>query len=336
MKRHGRLFDEIFTAENLYQGYLAARKKKRSSRACYLFEKALGDNIARLLDEVHGNLYQPSPYHTFQVYEPKPRLIHAPAFRDRVVQHAIYSHIYPTFNQSFLQDSYACRVGFGTHKASSCLQGAMRQCSPDDYFLQLDIRKFFYRIDRDILLTLLERKIKDTRLLDMMMLFAYGEGPIGIPIGNLLSQLYALVYLDPLDHFVKRELKAKHYLRYVDDFILIGYSRQECFALRAIIEEFLSDVLRLELSKSTIQKISKGINFVGYRTWRSRKLVRRHSLYKFRRAVKKNDVKAVVSLIGHAKHTESMPHLCDVLSKSSINLPRKVSKKLKEGEYHAL
>jgi retron-type reverse transcriptase len=336
MKRTGRLFDQIFTQENLYQAHLDARQAKRKTLSCFTFEKALGDNIACLLDEIHSGLYRPRPYFKFTVFEPKQRVIHAPAFRDRVVQHAIYRHIYPIFNRTFIDTSFACRVGYGTHKASHALQRLMRQCHPDDYYLQLDIRKFFYRIDRDILLTLLERKIKDGRLLNMMMLFAQDDAPVGIPIGNLLSQLYALIYLNPLDHFVKRELHARHYLRYVDDFVLLGYSRPECYGLRDEIEDFLERNLRLELSKSTVQKIGNGINFVGFRTWRNRRLVRKRCVYNLGRAIKRRHTEAIVSLLGHASGTQSMPHFASRLFAAKLPLPRGAVKLLNRGGNHAL
>lgn len=318
MKRKGSLFDSIFTHDNLYAAYLQARNNKRATRACFGFECNLGGNIAKLLDEIHGNSYRPRPYHLFTVYEPKQRIIHAPAFRDRVVQHAIYQAIYPIFDRSFLVNSCACRVGFGTHRASKALHQAMQQCSADDYYLQLDVRKFFYSIDRTILRHLIERKIKDGRLVDLMIMFAEDAGPVGIPIGNLLSQLFALIYLNHLDHFIKRGLKIRHYVRYVDDFVLVGLTRDECLAARERIESFLADNLRLSLSKSTIQKIGKGINFVGYRHWRGYKLIRKHSLYKFRASLKRGKIQAVASTLGHARGTASMPHMINHIRASGL------------------
>ena len=111
-----------------------------------------------------------------------------------------------------------------------------------------------------------------------MMLFAEKEEPFGIPIGNLLSQIYALIYLNPLDHFIKRVLKVKHYVRYVDDFILIGLTREKCLEYKKLTVNFLKNELGLVLSKFTIQKIKRGVNFVGYRTWKNRRLIRKYSL----------------------------------------------------------
>jgi RNA-directed DNA polymerase len=139
----------------------------------------------------------------------------------------------------------------------------MQQYDGNLYTLKLDIQKFFYSINRETLKSLISKKIKDGRLVDMMMLFTLKEGSVGIPIGNLLSQIYALIYLNPLDHFVKRYMRIKHYVRYVDDFVLIGLERVQCVSAREQIIEFIRDALSLSLSKSTIQKIRKGHQFCG-------------------------------------------------------------------------
>ena len=313
MKRTGNLFDAIFTRSNLYLAYLDARSGKRKKRACFAFEAHLGRNLAELHREIHGGTYEPRPYHQFTVYEPKPRVIHAPHFRDTVVQHAIYRFVYDIFNKTFIDKSFACRKGLGTHRASYYTQEAMRSHSDDAYYLKLDIRKFFYSIDRNILRGHIEQKIKDIRLVDMMMKFTRCDGETGIPIGNLLSQLYALIYLNPLDHFIKRILKVCHYVRYVDDFILIGMSRLRCHLYREIIVRYLSGVLGLSLSKWTILKVKEGINFVGYRTYKSYRLIRRYSLFKFKRALAKGKSEVITSLLGHAKNTASQPSMINLM-----------------------
>lgn len=321
MKRIGNLYDAAFTPEALHAAYLEARKNKRATHSCYQFEKRLGNHIHNLSTELLEGSYRPLPYNTFKVFEPKPRLIHAPAFRDRVVQHAIYRVIQPLFDATFIDQSFACRPGKGTHAASDFVQHALGQVPRDSYVLQLDIRKFYYRIDRDILRQLIERRIKDTRLVDLMMQFADHSEPTGVPIGNLLSQLYALIYLNPLDHFVKRELGAKHYARYVDDFILIGLPRPKAVSLRAQIIVFLKDELRLELSKSTIARVSRGSNFVGYRTWATRRFIRKHALYTFRRAAKEGRADSVVSSLGHARKTASLRSMIRYLKEHYRDLP---------------
>ena len=271
MKRYGNLFDKAFSIDNLYNAYLDARRGKRARRACFEFEKLLGENLLALHDSIHLGTYTPEAYFQFIVYEPKQRMIHAPTFRDVVVQHAIYRVIYDIFDRSFVSTSFACRLGYGTHKAAWYARAAMKKYEGEEYILKLDVRKFFHSINRDILRQLVERKIKDHRLVDIMMLFADMDAPSGIPIGNLLSQIFALIYLNPLDHFIKRVVKARHYVRYVDDFMLIGLSREKCVMLKNMISEFLKRFLDLGISRSAIQKVKKGVDFCGYRMWKSRR-----------------------------------------------------------------
>ncbi len=309
MKRYGNLYEQAFSRENLFSAYKDASRHKHGKRACYNFEKRLAFNLDRLYEALHDGSYKPQPYYTFMVYEPKPRRIYAPAFSDLVVHHAIYRGICPIFNPTLIEQSFACRVGKGTHKAADYAQRALQACRPGAYTIKLDIRKFFYRIDRAVLRGQIERKIKDVRFVDLMMQFAeYGE-PVGIPIGNLLSQLYALVYLDPLDRFVKRELKVRRYCRYVDDFILFDLTREQCVEYQARIEAFIRDELHLELSKYTIAPVTRGVNFVGYRTWASKRFIRKHSLFKFHRAMRRDRLESVVSILGHARRTHSLKNL---------------------------
>jgi retron-type reverse transcriptase len=309
-KRHGNLFNKTFTLAALYAAYHRARKGKRKTLSVAKFEANLGANLQALHDELHAGTYRPQPYRTFMVMEPKPRQISAPAFRDVVVQHAIYAVINPIFDAGFIHDSYGCRVGKGTHRASDRAQQFLRQSPEGGVTLQLDIRKFYYSISRATLRTLIERKIKDARFIELMMMFADHGGDVGVPIGNLLSQLYALIYLDPLDHFIKREMKIARYVRYVDDFILFGMTRAEAAANRLTIADFLRDRLGLTLSRWTIAPVSRGVNFVGFRTWRKRRFVRKHSLFRFSRSLRAGDVVSLNSILGNARRTASHAHLC--------------------------
>jgi len=308
-KRHGHLFDKTFTLEALYAAYTRARRGKRKTLSVAKFEANLGANLHAIHEELHAGAYTPQPYRHFIITEPKPRQISAPAFRDVVVQHAIYATINPIFDAGFIHDNYGCRVGKGTHRASDAAQRYLRQSPEGSYTLQLDIRKFYYSIDRARLMALMARKIKDQRLLTVMAAFTHHGTPHGIPIGNLLSQLYALIYLDPLDHFVKRELKVARYVRYVDDFVLFGLTRPEAEAHRHAIAAFLHDHLGLGLSRWTLAPIKRGVNFVGFRTWRSRRFVRKHSLHRFSRSLRRGDTTSLQSILGNARRTASHAHL---------------------------
>lgn len=316
MKRYGNLFETAFSRQNIYLAYLDARQGKRTRRACFEFEQHLGERLESIYDALNSGTYRPDPYVEFIVTEPKRRVIHAPSFKDVIVQHAIYRTIYSIFNRSFIDQSFACRIGYGTHKAAKCARRYMRKYSGDDYILKMDVRKFFYSINRSILRKLVEAKIKDQRFVDVMMLYADMETPLGIPIGNLLSQICALIYLNPMDHYIKRVLKIKHYVRYVDDFLLIGLSRDECLVHRKAIVDFLQQRLGLQLSKSTIAKIRKGVNFCGYRMWRTICVIRKYSLYKFKRMVMAEKQAAINSLLGHAKATNSLKYMLKIIKEA--------------------
>ena len=327
MKRYGNLYASVISMAALYQSYINASRSKPNSPGRYLFDRRLGAELQQLRRELVDGTYRPKPYYRFLVQEPKERVIYAPAFRDCVVQHAIYNAVLPIFDRTFVDTSFACRKGKGTHKAADYAQQALRRSPGGSYTLQLDVRKFFYSISRPILRELIERKIKDKRLVDLMMMFADYPEPIGIPIGNLLSQLYALIYMNPVDHFIVRTLKPRSgYCRYVDDFILFGLTRAEALEYRNRIAAFLAGRLQLELSRSTIAPSSRGVNFVGYRTWASARFVRKHSLYKARKAVREGRLESVISHLAHASQTHSLQHLLDYAMEHNYALYRALPK----------
>lgn len=329
MKRIGNLFEETFTRRALYDAYMDARKRKRGKRSCFIFEKHLSANIEFLHNGLMNSTYKAKPYYQFYVYEPKKRLISAPAFRDRVVQHALYNAIRPIFETRFIDQSFACRIGKGTHKASDYVHKALQASDSDSYILQLDIRRYYYSLDRDILRSLIEKVIKDKRTVDLIMSFAVTDEPLGTPIGNLLSQLFGLIYLNPLDHFVKRVLKVKYYARYVDDFVLIGITRDQAIEYKARIIEFLDSKLHLSLSKSSIHKVSKGINFVGFRTWKSKRFVRKRALYTYRQSVKKGRLYSIISSLGHARKTASYLYMLNYLKGTNNGLFNQLPKSIR-------
>jgi retron-type reverse transcriptase len=312
-KRHGNLYEQMFTLDALHAAYLRSRDRKRKKSAVRRFEQNLGFNLQALHNELQAGTYEPRPYKTFYVYEPKPRLIHAPHFRDVVVQQAMYAVLYPLVDSRLCFESYGCRKNKGTHRAADRAQQFLRESPPDSYLLQLDIRKFFYRIDRETLLSQWRKIVKDTRVLHLLHEFSLYPADAGVPIGNLMSQIAALIYLNPLDHYIKRTLKAGRYVRYVDDFIVFGLTKPETLAMREQITDWLKANLGLELSRWTIQPVSRGLNFVGFRTWRKTRFVRKHSLYTFNRALRTGAMDSIVSCIGHAKASATHKHFMNRL-----------------------
>lgn len=317
-KRHGNLFDKMFTPDALYAAYVSARKGKRKKHAVFLFERNLGANLHRLHHELMSGSYAPRPYKVFHVNDPKPRLIFAPHFRDVIVQHAMYAVLYPLMDKIFHFENFGCRIGKGTHRAANHAQSNIRKSPHGTYILQFDIRKYFYRIDRSILRALWEKKIKDKKVVNFIMMFADYPDKTGIPIGNLLSQLGALVYLHSLDEYIKRVLKVSLYSRYVDDFVLFGLPLNTAIRYKHDIENWLAKNLNLELSKWVIQPVKKGVNFVGFRTWKKTRFVRKRAIFKFKKALKSKMIDSVKSCMSHARHTATYKYYETQLSEAGI------------------
>ncbi|MGQ9592834.1 MAG: reverse transcriptase domain-containing protein, partial [Planctomycetota bacterium] len=249
MKTWTGLFEEIASLENLWEAARRASLGRRRKPYVARFLLNLEDELTRLQEELRSRTYRPGPYSTFRVYEPKERLISAAPFRDRVVHHALVRVIEPLFERRFVFDSWANRLGKGTHRALERFQGFSRRFR---YVLKGDIRKYFPSIDHEILKAKIRRVIRcpgTLWLLDAIIDASNTQDPVveyfpgddiltplerrkGLPIGNLTSQFFANVYLDDLDHFVKDGLGVKAYLRYVDDFAAFSDDKRELGLLR--------------------------------------------------------------------------------------------------------
>lgn len=320
MKRVSGIYSRATTPEALHKAYLVARRQKRANHSCFEFERHLGANIAALARQLADGSYRPKPLQAFYIHEPKERLIEAPAFRDLVVQHAFYAELMPIFDRRFLSNSFACRTGYGTHACADYVQQLMRTAPPSAWTVHVDVRKFFYSIDREVLGGLLRRVIKCERTLGLMVIFTHRDSDTGIPIGNLLSQMFALIYLDTVDHYIKRELKLGRYARYMDDLILVlnseAEARQACEAVCA----YLTGPLKLGISKAHTAPIARGINFCGFRTWRRTRVIRKYSLKFAARAARKGNLKSFVSCLGHAQQSASYKYLLDYCKEQNSDL----------------
>jgi RNA-directed DNA polymerase len=283
MKRHGNLWSEIISFENLLQSARKAQHSKRYRDNVLEFNDQLEPNLLQLQSQLQDQTYQPGAYRTFEIFEPKPRIISAAPYRDRVVHHALCAVIAPIFERTFIDNSYANRTGYGTHRA---LRQFTHFCRHNNYVLQCDIRKYFPQIDHDILKSLIRRKIKCPETLWLVDLvidnnqnidseLVYFPGDIlitplerkrGLPIGNLTSQFFANVYLNGFDHFVKEELHCHKYLRYVDDFALFATDRSYLIAAKTQITTYLATLrLQLHSAKTQLVETHHGVNFVGFR-----------------------------------------------------------------------
>lgn len=304
------IYDEICSYEGLYQSHLEARKGKRYRDDVLVFTDRLEENLIELQNELIWQTYKVGKYRQFYVREPKLRLVMALQYRDRIVQWAIYRQLYPFYDKMFIEDSYACRRGKGSHKAADKLQYWLRQVSRKPgkwYYLKLDISKYFYRVDHLVLLEILSRRIKDPRLFQLLREIINSEdtrfglpagvspdecpeedwlGDVGMPIGNLTSQLFANIYLNELDQLCKHELHLHYYIRYMDDVIILLPDKKELARVKAIIEEFLNDYLHLDLNnKTAIRPCSLGIDFVGYHIWATHRKLKKQTARKIIHAV---------------------------------------------------
>lgn len=308
------LFAQVYDYENLYQAYLKARKQKRYRDQVLAFSYNLEEELLTLQNKLVWKQYQVGEYRQFEVWEPKQRTISALPFRDRVVQHAVSAVIEPIFERVMIADSFACRKGKGTLAAANRLSYFFGK-QGTAYFLKGDVAKYFPSINQETLKGLVRRHMKDLDLLELLDQIISSASGAGLPIGNLLSQLFANVYLHQLDHFVKVTLGVKYYLRYMDDFLILGKSPEALGYLLRRIELFLKDELQLCLNaKTRIGRSSDGIEFVGYRIFRNNKIIRKASLCrmakKFRawkngKVASSRFLQSIGSWAGHAKGTAS-------------------------------
>lgn len=335
MKRYGNLYHQIICFENLLQASLKARKRKRFKEQTARFELNLEKELISLQRELTAKTYKHGIYRDFFIYDPKMRLISAAPYRDRVVHHALCNIIEPIFDRTFIFDSYACRKNKGTHKAVDRYTAFSRK---NTYVLKCDIQKYFQSIDHEILVNAVSRKIKcpDTLWLireiiktrkDHNVIFYFPgdnlftpiERPKGIPIGNLTSQFFANVYLDGFDHFIKEQLKCRHYIRYVDDFVVFGNDKKQLLEIKTQIEKYLASLrLKLHRRKCRVYRVTDGAAFLGYRIFPTHRLLKKENTLGMRRRLKKMTVQyrneeisfekvnqRIFSWIGHVRHADT-------------------------------
>ncbi|MBI4812452.1 group II intron reverse transcriptase domain-containing protein [Candidatus Falkowbacteria bacterium] len=272
------------------------------------------DNIILLHKELVEKTYRHGGYKAFKINDPKPRDIHKASVRDRLVHHAIYRVLYPYFDRKFIFDSYSCRIKKGTHRAINHFRYFGRIVSKNNtkvcWVLKCDIRKFFSNIDHGILKNILAKYVADE---DVLWLLAQvidsfhtdGKCGVGLPLGNLTSQLLVNIYMNELDHFIKRELKIRYYIRYADDFVILGENKSELNKLISDMGKFLRDKLKLNLhlDKVFIKTVNSGVDFLGwvnfphYRVLRTS--TRRRIMRKARRSITPEALNSYLGLLRH-------------------------------------
>ena len=324
MKRHGNLFPQILAFDNLLRAARQAQRGKRFRDNVLAFNHNLELHVLQLQDELASKTYRPGPYRTFEISVPKPRLISAAPYRDRVVHHALCNVIAPIFERTFIRDSYANRVGFGTHRALRRFTAFARSSR---YVLQADIQKYFPSIDHAILKALVQRKLKcrDTLwLINTIVDHSNPQTPVwhyfpgddlltppqrrrGLPIGNLTSQFFANVYLNGLDHFIKEQLRAAKYVRYVDDLAVFSDDREFLREVRRAVEAYLVQLrVKIHPVKSQIFATRHGANFLGFRIFPDRLRVRPENLQRARRRLRRLQAAYAVGGIGPQEVKQSL------------------------------
>lgn len=263
------IFSRTVSPESLFSAWETFRQEKRGKKDVMKFESNLEHNLFSLHRDLTSGSYRHGAYVPFTIFDPKQRLIHKASVRDRIVHHAVFAALNPIFEPTFIAHSFSCRVGKGTHRGVDSLETILRKVSRNYtnscFALKCDIHRFFASVDHDIVLALLQKKIKDERVAHLLQEIIQSF-PAGIPIGNLTSQLFANVYMYEFDQFMKHILKVKHYIRYTDDFVIVAEDESHLQSLLPHIKAFLRYHLRLQLHphKVTIRKYRQGIDFLGY------------------------------------------------------------------------
>ena len=336
MKRVGSLWPRVVAWDNLLKAARQAQRGKRHRPNVARFNLDREWELIRLQRQLEEGSYRPGGYRTFWINDSKPRLISAAPYRDRVVHHALCNVIEPIFDRAFIHDTYACRKGKGTHAAVDRFTHYARRYA---YVLKCDVRKYFPSVDHAVLFGAIERRIKDKRVLALVNtiidrtpaqptvhgyfpgddLFTPFERRRGLPIGNLTSQLFANVYLDGLDHYVKEDWRCAGYVRYCDDFVCFADDKRFLWELKSAIDAYLAGFrLRLHVHKSVAQPVRVGTPFLGYVLFPHHRRLRRQNGVRFSRRMKKlqrrfargeigvHDVCASVQAwIAHASHADT-------------------------------
>ncbi len=306
-------YESIITIDNLLATWEKFLRGKRHKRDVILFQAELAVNLVSLHTSLVNRTYRHGDYSAFNISDPKPRNIHKATVRDRLLHHLIYKALYPYFDLRFIYDSYSCRKHKGTHRALDRFNffagKVSKNYSRTCYVLKCDIKKFFANIDHCILLTILRRHIADAEIIDLISRvissFHTTALGIGLPLGNLTSQLLVNVYMHEFDMYVKQELRVPYYIRYADDFAVLSDSKEYLVDLLQKFEEFLYDRLKLTMHehKVYIKTYASGVDFLGWvhfpyyrhiRTSTKRKVIK-----KLRGYPKPQTVTSYRGLLGH-------------------------------------
>ncbi len=304
----------IISVDNLLDAWKEFLCGKRSRKDVQEFELNLMANILALHRDLVNKTYRHSPYHAFNIFDPKPRSIHKASVRDRLLHHAIYRALYPFFDRTFIADSYSCRINKGTHKAINRFRELASKESKNNtktvWVLKCDIKKFFASIDQAVLLDIVNQYIPDNDicwLISKIVISFYStEKGKGLPLGNLTSQLLVNIYMNEFDQFAKHQLKVKYYIRYADDFVILSENKIWLESILPQIKDFLENNLKLQLhpDKVYIKTIASGVDFLGWVHFFNHRILRTVAKRRMFRniKIKKGKEETIQSYLGLLSH----------------------------------
>lgn len=304
-------FNKLISLENLFLAWEEFKYGKRSKPDVMEFEFNLEKNIFTLHEELKERTYSHNSYTRFYITDPKQRLIRKASVKDRVIHHLIFSYLNHIWDPCFIFDSYSSREGKGTHKGVSRLQKFLKKESKNNsrtcWVLKCDIKKFFDSVDHSILIKLIGGKVKDKRIIWLIKKIIKSS-PKGLPIGNVTSQIFANIYMNEFDQFVKHKLKARYYLRYTDDFIFVNHDKKVLEKWLSEINIFLENKLKLSLHprKISLQKYHQGVDFLGYVQFPNHKILRTKTKQRILKKIKKGiSYESLQSYLGVLSHADS-------------------------------
>ncbi|OGG72274.1 hypothetical protein A3E65_02050 [Candidatus Kaiserbacteria bacterium RIFCSPHIGHO2_12_FULL_56_13] len=307
-------YDDIISTENLLDAWKEFLRGKQKKKDVQMFEYNLIENISVLHADLIVEKYRHGGYEHFKISDPKPRDIHKACVRDRLLHHAVYRVLYPFFNRTFIADSYSCRLEKGTHRAVNAFRRYAYRASSNHtktlWVLKGDIRKFFASIDQSMLLGILQKHLSDERTLGLLQnvieSFHSTVPGKGLPLGNLTSQLLVNIYMNEFDQFTKHNLKARCYIRYADDFVVLSQDRNYLVKILPYMEAFLHAYLKLEThpDKVFIKTLASGADFLGWMHFPDHRVLRTATKKRMFRRLRdtegKNEV--VQSYLGMLSH----------------------------------
>lgn len=327
-------YDDIISSENLLLAWKEFIVGKKSRQDVQEFQRNLMTNIISLHQDLVNKTYKHSQYEAFKISDPKPRDIHKASVRDRLLHHAIYRVLYPFFDRTFIADSYSCRVNKGTHKAINRFRKFAYQVSKNHtktcWVLKCDIRKFFANIDHEILKNILSKADfdKDTLWLLYQVINSFSArsclAEVGLPLGNLTSQLLVNIYMNEFDQFMKHKIKTKYYIRYADDFVILSEDKKWLEGILLKIKDFLENELNLCLhpNKVSITTIASGVDFLGWVLFPDHRIVRTVTKRRIFRGIKnkQGNLQTIQSYLGLVSHGNAIKLESEITNYTNSNL----------------